>query len=146
MFFCFVVSAQNYNPVSWTTSVKKISSTESVLIVTAKINENWHLYSQSIMEEGPMPTMFFFESNKNYLKFGKTKERKSLSSLDNFFNVNTKKLEGKVFFRQRIKIKSKDKFEIIGRVEFMASNGSSCLPPKSVDLVFKVNEIKSTIN
>ena len=58
--------AQIHDPVNWTTSVEKISSSEYDLIINAAIETNWHLYSQSVPEDGPIPTSFSFEASENF--------------------------------------------------------------------------------
>jgi thiol:disulfide interchange protein DsbD len=81
MFIVFTLISVNMfsqilEPVKWTTEVKKISDSEYELIANATIDENWHLYSQNILEGGPIPKRFSFEGNGNYLKKGNTKEEK----------------------------------------------------------------------
>ena len=58
--------AQIHDPVKWITSVEKISDTEYDLIINASIESNWHLYSQSVPEDGPIPTSFVFEASENF--------------------------------------------------------------------------------
>jgi len=42
-----VTNAQIHNPVTWDTSVEKINESEFNLLITAGIEEGWHLYSQN---------------------------------------------------------------------------------------------------
>jgi len=44
--------AQVLDPVKWSFSSQKINSDEYELIFTAKIDKNWHLYSQYVPEGG----------------------------------------------------------------------------------------------
>lgn len=53
---------------------KKITDTEYELIATATIDNGWHLYSQVVPEDGPIPTRFSYQSNEKYLKKGNTQE------------------------------------------------------------------------
>ena len=55
------VQAQIYEPVKWSTSVEKISDIEFKLIATASIESGWHLYSQDVPENGPVPTTFTYD-------------------------------------------------------------------------------------
>ena len=134
----FSASAQIVEPVKWTTSIEKISEIEYTLIATATIDSGWHLYSQIVPEDGPIPTTFSFKGNNNYSKKGNTKEGKGHEVDDKVFNMKIKYFDKKVDFKQRIKLKTTDKFEIKATVEFMACNDSQCLPPKEVDLVFTI--------
>ena len=58
--------SQIHDPVKWSTSVEKVSETEYDLIITAAIEKNWHLYSQNVPADGPIPTAFTFEKTSNF--------------------------------------------------------------------------------
>lgn len=131
--------AQIHNPVKWSTSVEKISDTEYELIATATIQGGWHLYSQTVPEGGPIPTTFTYNSDKNYLKKGNTKEEEGHTVDDKIFNMRIKYFDKKAEFKQRIKLKSKESFKVNGVVEFMVCNDTNCLPPTEEDLVFSIN-------
>ena len=55
--------SQILDPVKWTTSVEKISDTEYKLIAKASIESGWHLYSQNVPEDGPIPTTFTYDDD-----------------------------------------------------------------------------------
>ncbi|WP_418603524.1 protein-disulfide reductase DsbD domain-containing protein [Hwangdonia sp.] len=131
--------SQIHDPVKWTTSVQKISDTEYDLIATATIQDQWHLYSQTVPDGGPIPTTFTFKSSKDYLKKGNTKEANGHTVNDKVFEMEIKYFDKKAEFKQRIKLKTKETFEVDATVEFMVCNDTNCLPPKEVDLVFSVN-------
>lgn len=134
----FTSYSQILEPVKWSTSVNKISDTEYELIATATIDENWHLYSQNVPDNGPIATSFVFEGNANYLKKGNTKEDKGHTVNDPVFGMIIKFFETKASFKQRIKLKNKKAFSVNAVVEFMVCDDSRCLPPTEVDLVFDV--------
>ena len=142
LIFALVISnnifAQIHDPVKWSTSVEKISDTEYELIVNASIEGDWHLYSQTVPEDGPIPTSFVYEGNANYLKKGNTKEEKGHTIDDPVFNMLIKYFGDKATFKQRIKLKSTTAFKINAVVEYMVCNDTQCLPPKEVDLVFDI--------
>ena len=129
---------QIHDPVKWKTSVTKISDTEYELVATATIKDQWHLYSQSVPENGPVPTSFVFEGNSNYLKKGNTKEGAGHEIDDKVFDMRIKYFDKNADFKQRIKVKNKNAFKVNAVVEFMVCNDTQCLPPKEVDLVFEV--------
>ncbi len=134
----FVGQAQILEPVKWSTSVNKISATEYELVATATIDAGWHLYSQNVPEDGPIPTSFAFEGNANYLKKGNTAEGEGHTIQDPIFEMEITYFEKKADFKQRIRVKGKTPFEVKGTVEFMVCDDSRCLPPTEVDLVFNV--------
>lgn len=131
--------SQISNPVTWKTIAQKVSATEYELIATATINKNWHMYSQSVPEGGPVATSFIFESNANYLKKGNTKEEPGHTINDPIFKMKITYFEGKAVFKQRIKLKkANSKFKVNAVVEYMVCNSAQCLPPKEVDLIFDI--------
>lgn len=138
LFIGAFVNAQIFDPVKWSTSVKKISATEYELIATATIDGEWHLYSQTVPENGPIPTSFSFKSDKNYLKKGNTKEPEGHTVDDKVFNMKIKYFDKKADFKQRIKLNGKAGFDVKATVEFMVCNNEQCLPPTEVDLTFKI--------
>ena len=138
LFVGIQLNAQIHDPVNWTTSVEKISDTEYDLIATASIDGNWHLYSQSVPDDGPIPTTFTFKGSKDYLKKGNTKEEKGHEVDDPVFEMVIKFFDKKATFKQRIKIKNSSAFKVNAVVEFMVCNDTQCLPPKEVDLAFQI--------
>ncbi|MCF8275006.1 MAG: cytochrome C biogenesis protein [Flavobacteriaceae bacterium] len=131
-------NAQILEPVKWTTSTTKISGTEYELVATASIESKWHLYSQTVPEDGPIATTFTFENNGKFLKKGNTIEEKGHMVDDPVFEMQIKFFENKASFKQRIKLKSKAPFKVAATVEFMVCDDSRCLPPTEVDLVFDI--------
>ena len=132
------VIAQIHNPVTWKTNIVKISDTECELIAKATIEDGWHLYSQLVPENGPVPTKFIFIGNGNYLKKGNTKEDEGHTVDDPIFNMEITYFGDVAEFKQRIKLKTKENFIVKAIVEFMVCNDSQCLPPNEVDLEFNV--------
>ena len=144
-FFALVNSsfAQIHDPVKWSTSVVKISDTEYDLITTATIEAKWHLYSQNVPADGPIPTSFLFKKSADFKVVGKTSEEKGHTVHDPVFDMEIKYFENKATFKQRIKINNSKAFKISGEVEFMVCDDSSCLPPTVIDLTFLISENKA---
>jgi len=134
--------SQILNPVKWVTSVEKVSESEYDLLIQATIEEGWHLYSQNVPEDGPIPTNFTFVKTDAYELVGNTSEEEGHTVFDAVFNMNIKYFENKAVFKQRVKILSKSNFKITGEVEFMVCDDSSCLPPTFVDLEFPIQTKK----
>lgn len=139
-FFTLVNSsfAQIHDPVKWSTSVEKISDTKYDLIATATIEAKWHLYSQNVPDNGPIPTSFLFKTSSDFKLMGKTSEEKGHTVHDPVFDMEIKYFENKAVFKQRIKVLSEKSLKIAGTVEFMVCDDSSCLPPTEIDLTFLI--------
>lgn len=137
--FIFTIgNSQILEPVKWSTKIEKISDKEYELIAIATIEKKWHLYSQNVPENGPIPTTFSFKSSPSYLKKGNTKEDTGNTIHDPVFDMKIKFFETKALFKQRILIKAKVPFKVNAVVEFMVCDDGRCLPPTDVDLIFEV--------
>ena len=52
--------------------------------------------------------------------------------------MNIKYFENSTTFKQRIRVLTDDKIEILGTVEFMVCDDMRCLPPTEENIVFSV--------
>lgn len=138
LFFTSISFAQIHDPVKWNTSVEKISETEYNLIIIASIDKNWHLYSQNVPADGPIPTAFSFNQTSDFELLGKTSEEEGHTVNDPVFEMKIKYFEDKATFKQRIKVLSNNAFTIQGSVEFMVCDDANCLPPTDVDFSFSI--------
>lgn len=133
-----VGNSQILEPVKWKTAVEKISDTEYNLISTATIKSGWHLYSQDVPEDGPIPTTFMFDdANGAFKLIGNTKEGEGYVVDDPVFQMQIKFFEKSAIFVQKVKLIG-DVKTVNGFVEFMVCDDSRCLPPTEVELVFNL--------
>ncbi|HAV53625.1 protein-disulfide reductase DsbD family protein [Aequorivita vladivostokensis] len=132
------VQAQILDPVTWSTSVKKISETEYDLIAKATIEDKWHLYSQEVPPDGPLPTLFTFEENAAYKGIGKVQESQGITEHDPVFDMVITFFANTATFTKRIKLTGDKGTTVKGEVEFMVCDDTRCLPPSYVDLVFQI--------
>lgn len=136
--FAAKISAQVLEPVKWSFSQKQLSATETELIFTATIDRGWHVYSQDIPENGPVPTSFSFDKSKDYQLAGKVVEPKAIKEYDNNFKMELKYFVKKAIFRQKIKSYSNKPFTVKGYLTFMCCDDSKCLPPADIDFSFSI--------
>ncbi|WP_047545097.1 protein-disulfide reductase DsbD family protein [Psychroserpens sp. Hel_I_66] len=137
------VNSQILEPVKWKTTVEKISDTEYDLISSTTIESGWHLYSQNVPEDGPIPTTFSYKPNSDFEIIGNTSEEEGHTVQDPVFQMKIKFFEDKAEFRQRIKILNQELSVVEGEVEFMACDDEKCLPPDYVDLQFIIKSDNS---
>ncbi|MDG5492682.1 protein-disulfide reductase DsbD [Psychroserpens sp. SPM9] len=142
--FSITTTAQVFKPVKWETSVEKISDTEYDLISTATIDSGWHLYSQNVPENGPIPTTFTYKANNDYELNGKTSEDEGHTVDDPVFDMVIKFFEDKAQFKQRIKVLNQELSIVEGEVEFMVCDDEKCLPPDYIDLVFQLKKTEAS--
>jgi len=136
-------NAQIHDPVKWSTSVEKVTETTYDLVINAAIEDNWHLYSQYVPEDGPIPTSFLFTDSENFELVDKVIEEEGHTVDDPVFNMKIKYFGNNAVFKQRIKITGVLPSTIEGEVEFMVCDDSNCLPPTFVDLIFSLSELKT---
>jgi len=144
LFLTFMGTAQIVEPVKWSSSVVKVSDTEVDLIISASIENNWHLYSQFTPDGGALPLVFTFKNQKgNYQLIGKTKEGKYKKSFNEIFEIEEYYFQNTAKFTQRIKILNSN----LKTISLLA-DGQACIDGKCVqtegNLVFNLPEIKAT--
>lgn len=129
--------AQRQNPVSWNYEAIKKSADTYEIVLTATVEEPWHIYSQNTGKGGPIPTAVVFKPNPLVTKTGKVKELGKLEKVfDKNFNTDVLYFSDKVKFVQLVKVKGGIKTNLSGTIEYMVCDDSQCLPPvkKSFDL------------
>lgn len=133
-----IVKADIVEPVKWSYNVNYISETEAELQFIATIDNHWHLYSQDIPENGPVPTSFVFTADNNYKKNGAVTEPDPIKETDPNFDMVLKYFANKAVFTQKIEIKNDNAFVIKGELEFMCCDETQCLPPEVYMFEFKI--------
>lgn len=136
--------AQIFTPVKWSFSSRKISETEAELIAKATIDNGWHIYSQEVAPDGPIPTTLTFTKSPAYELVGKTSEGKPKEENDVNFGMVLKYFESSATFKQKIKLIDKKEFTVKGSLEYMCCDNSKCLPPETVEFEIKVEGASAT--
>ncbi len=115
--------------VSWTYTSKALSDCEYDLIFTATIDKGWHLYSQTPVNDGPLPTVFTFDPSTDYVLVGTTSEPKGIEKAEPVFgdNVVIKFFEDKAVFHQKIKVLTEKPIKITGNIDGMACSDMQCV-------------------
>jgi DsbC/DsbD-like thiol-disulfide interchange protein len=124
-----VAMAQSSSQVKWAFSSKKIADKTYEVQMTATVNGGWHIYSQNVGVDGPIPTSFTFSKNPLVVLDGAINEQGNvISKNEEVWGGVVKYYENKVVFVQKVKIKS-GKTKLAGKVEYMVCNDEKCLPP-----------------
>ncbi|CDS93185.1 sugar transporter [Mucilaginibacter rubeus] len=122
---------QMLKPVKWSYASKRISDKEAVLFIKAKIDDGWHIYSQTVPENGPQPTIFSFTTSKSYQLNGKVLAAKPVVKHDETFNMDVGYYKNSVVFQQKIKL-AENAPTVKGTLTYMVCNDLQCLPPEEV--------------
>tara|TARA_B110000438_G_scaffold300471_1_gene352939 strand:- start:244 stop:2271 length:2028 start_codon:yes stop_codon:yes gene_type:complete len=140
-FFSFTLSAQIEDPVEWFFSVENTSDGDFNLIIQADIEKGWHVYSQHIDDDGPVPTIFqFFGDSLAFNLLGGVTESNTITKFDPMFDMELSYFENKALFEQKIQVLNDTLNVIKGELEFMVCNEVMCLPPDYIDMVFELKK------
>lgn len=132
-------SVTQSNPVRWRVNVKMISATEGEVIISATIDDGWHLYGMNIPKGGPKPTVIDFKDSKGVKFLGNISQSVPPTSYhDTMFDLNLSCWEKKVTFRRRFKVTDRSNALIAGTISFMSCNNVNCSSPTTENFSKKV--------
>jgi thiol:disulfide interchange protein DsbD len=140
-----ITSAQIFNPVTWEFSQKQVSDNKIELQFKANIEEGWHLYSQLIEDDGPVPTEFTFRTEGGYSLVGTPKEGDPIEEFDPNFDMILKYFGHEAIFTQIVQVSSAADFNLEGNVYFMVCDEAQCLPPEELEFSFEIKGIDGGI-
>ncbi len=115
--FCTIATYSQFDfqePVKWKTSIEKINAEEYYLVLEAKIDDKWHLYSQFSDENGSGQLEIESEQSDSLFVFeGKALESDTRKEYNETFKVTETFFEKNATLKQKIKlIKDVEKVEI----------------------------------
>ena len=139
-FFLFINIGFSQDPVSFTTKVNTISKNQYELIISSKIDSNWRLYSQFLIDGGALPTEFIFKniSNDSYILIGNTIESESITKFDPIFNLDQTYFIDSNTFKQVIDVKDLNLDKVFATIAYQACDDAVCIFRES-DLVFNLD-------
>jgi hypothetical protein len=116
-------------PVHWKFSSKRIADKTYEIHLTARMDQPWHIYSQTTPPGGPSGTRIEFTNNPLITLNGSVKENGKLKSKkEKAFGVDVNYYEDAVDFVQLVKIKSNGKTSVTGYIQYMVGNDEQSLP------------------
>ncbi len=119
--------AQMDDPVQWSVETHKVADKRFEVVITAKIDQGWHLYATKLPEGGPLPTNFTFDKPLGYKLIGSIKElSKSKTEHDEVFNLDLSFFENEARFSQLIELTAEEA-PININVEFQACYADKCI-------------------
>lgn len=137
--FSWTSTAQILDPVKWTQRYVQVDETTFDLIFTVRMDKEWSIYSQTVGEDGPIPTTLTFHPGPHYTLVGATREEGDRQEgYDPIFDMQVVKFANQAVFTQRIKVKQPGQ-PVTGYLEYMTCDKERCLPPKEVDFQFELS-------
>ena len=138
-FVGYQVSAQVLEPVKWTFESKQ-DGLDATLIFNAAIEDGWHLYDTELPDGGPVKTSIHFSDSTLFEFIGQlSKDPQPTEVFDKTFNLKLGYFIKQVVLTQKVRLKSADKVDLKGFVEFMSCNDETCTPPTEADFAFNLN-------
>ncbi|MFM1878971.1 MAG: hypothetical protein RLZZ241_1837 [Bacteroidota bacterium] len=96
---------QEDNPVQWVHYIEQVSDSTYLLVMEAKLDPQWHLYSQFSDPNGSMPAEFeFIEETSVYTRLGGVTEGKTFKAYNEVFEVEETYFENSARFTQKIQL------------------------------------------
>jgi thiol:disulfide interchange protein DsbD len=141
LFPLLMLQGQVLEPVTWSFGIQKTGDNQFDIVMTADIDNGWHLYAMDIAEGGPIATSFTFEEPSGYALEGKPVAIDMPEvKFDNSFGMDIGMHSVRAGFRQKITV-TQYPATVKGFVTFMSCDDKQCLPPRDVEfsLVVKGN-------
>ena len=113
LFILIPLFCSSQEPIKWLTSVEKKSDNSYILSTTAKIQDNWRLYSQNLEEGGALPTEFVFEDESIFDSFSIVYEPKPITKYDPIFQMDQSYFINEVIYSQEVVLKGNYKDDIL---------------------------------
>ena len=139
-FFFNVILGQN--PIEWITNTEKINDSTYNLTTTAKIENNWRLYSQYNEEGGAILTEFIFLDSLIVKNYSKVIEPEPITKFDPVFNLDQSYFVNQVTFNQRIVLSDNDVDFVNQTVYYQVCDDRVCIFQEQ-DLMFNLSGISN---
>lgn len=124
----FGAKAQIVDPVKWAFSIEEVNETEFDLVATATVDPEYHIYSTSMPELGPMPTVFEIEPNEFYELVGTGRDvTPGHKFYDDIFEVEYVQFAGTATYAQRLKKLTDQPFTVVGDISYQACKEGGCV-------------------
>lgn len=138
LLFSSQLVAQILTPVKWDWKVEPGDKGDCKLVLHAKIDPKWHVYSQFVKDGGPIPTSLTFDANKDIQILGKPTETggKVHDGYEEMFQMDVKYFENSMTVVQKVKVLKDTK--LTGTLQYMVCDDSKCLPPEDVVFEFEL--------
>lgn len=122
-------------PVEWNVSTEAGDDGTIRLLFTARIDAPWHIYDVGPYDDmGPNATTVVFEPNESVTLVGGIEQlSKPVRLYDSLFMMEIGYFEQTARLAQTVRVAAGVKTELKARVEWMACNDESCLPPDEKD-------------
>ena len=133
------VRAQIIEPVKWSVAIQDLNETEFDIVATATIDPEYHIYSTTMPDLGPLPTVFDIQKSEFFEAVGNARDLTEAPKIyDDIFEVEYKQFSGTASFAQTFHKLKKGSFPITGEISYQAYKDGQCVTLyEEVDLMYK---------
>ncbi len=130
---------QVLEPVKWEYRTEKIADNEYKITFDATIQDEWYVYSNTIAEDGPIPTSLYIDENEFLGELMPMEESGEVTKdgYDEMFDMDIKKFGHAATFSQVIKTTGPT--TITGYLEYMTCDDVQCLFPDPIEFTIEAN-------
>lgn len=123
----------------WKFSIQQTSNCEAIVIAEVNIVPHWHINS-IVLPKGSfgLATTFVIDKSPDYQLIGAVIEPKPIQKHDPEADEDLSYHEGKVIFKQKIKILQSKDFVLKGKYSFQPCDENKCLAPYESSFTVKV--------
>jgi len=135
LFLITISNAQIKNPVKFKFDVNPVGKDEYEAVLTATIEDKWHIYSQDLPPDSGIPTEFKITSKQGIQLIGKVQEiGKKHDEFSEAFGAQIVYYSNKVVFKQKFKPKNPAKpATITAEIMYQTCNDRVCLAPNTLE-------------
>jgi len=137
-FLYISISAQVDSVIKWDYKINILENNEYEAVLTATIDEGWHLYSKDLPLDSGIPTEMKI-SSENIISIGNFHEKgRKIEKYSKAFDAILVYYEEQAKFIQKFKLKdSKKSTDVVAEITFQVCNDRVCLAPDTLE--FKEN-------
>lgn len=135
LFIITLFNAQIKNPVKFKFDINPVGKDEYEAVLTATIEDKWHIYSQDLPPDSGIPTEFKITSKQGIQLIGKVQEiGKKHDEFSEAFGAQIVYYSNKVVFKQKFKPKNPAKpATITAEIMYQTCNDRVCLAPNTLE-------------
>ena len=116
------------NPVKWSYTINDLNDEEFELVATATIDPMYHIYSTTMPDMAPLPTVFSFEKTEYYEPIGEGYDLTDVEMYyDDIFEVEYKQFSGMASFGQKFRKLKDGPFQVVGELNYQACKDGMCV-------------------
>ena len=144
-FTMFSLNAQVLDPVQWKFEIQDLNDTEFELVATATVEPMYHIYSTSMPELGPLPTVFNIEPSEYFEPVGTGYDLTEVPLFhDDIFEVDYHQFSGTASFGQKFKKLKDGPFQLVGELEYQACKDGMCVSlTEDIDMTYGDQQVLS---